>query len=153
LPCVTNMCDTRKCDTYPPSQRWVRLHKKRMCVCRLRVTQVCHTYYVRVVCVSQCVAVCCSVVQSGAVCTLERVPSSLRTLSPTKRDIHAGVRESRGMRNIFSRHRCLNLPEVLGDPGGPPHPPQTSCEKTLFSNFGAKIQIYGAKFKCLASSR
>ena len=28
-----------------------------------------------------------------------------------------------GGRNIFSRHRCLNLPEVLGDPPTPPpHP-------------------------------
>jgi len=37
--------------------------------------------------------------------------------------------KSRGARNIFSRHRCLNLPEVLGTH---PHTP-TPFEKTLFA--------------------
>jgi len=50
----------------------------------------------------------------------------------------------RGARNICSRHRCLNLPEVVGDP---PTPPPSPCEKTLFSTFGAKIQIFGAKIQ------
>jgi len=113
----------------------------------VRVAYVWHGCVTRTMCVSH---VCCSVVQCGAVCTLERVPSSLRTLSPTKRDIHAGVRESRGMRNIFSRHRCLNLPEVLGDHGGPwgtlgdpPTSPKHPAKRLYF-------QILAPKFKYMA---
>ena len=147
LPCVTHMCDTRKCDTCPPSQRCVRAHQKTN-VC---VSLTCDTGVSHVLCACRmCVAVWCSVVQCGAVCTLERVPSSLRTLSPTKRDIHAGVRESRGMRNIFSRHRCLNLPEVLGDHGGPwgtlgdpPTSPKHPAKRLYF-------QILAPKFKYMA---
>jgi len=52
----------------------------------------------------------------------------------------------RGGRNFFSRHRCLNLPDVLG-PGDPPTTPPHPFEKTLFFNFGAKIQICDAKIQ------
>jgi len=61
------------------------------------------------------------------------------------------VTKPRGGRNIFSRHQCLNLPEVLGDP--PPPPPTPNRKDSMF-NFGAKIQIYGAKIQiCSAKSQ
>jgi len=51
---------------------------------------------------------------------------------------------ARGGRNIFSRHRCLNLPKVVGDL--PNRPPPTPGKDSMF-NFGAKIQIYRAKIQ------
>ena len=52
-------------------------------------------------------------------------------------------------RNIFSRHRCLDLRRSRGT-----HPnthtlqkdPPTPFKKILFSIFGAKIQVYGVKY-------
>ena len=53
----------------------------------------------------------------------------------------------RGGRNILSRYRCRNLPEVLKDPPTPlPHP-----SKTHNLNFSAKVQIFRAKIEILSA--
>jgi len=125
--------------------------KKRMCACRLRVTRVCHTYYVRVACVLQCGAVWCSVYPRTC------AKFTQDSLSYQKRHT-CGSERVKGYAEYFFATPMPKPPGgpggpwgALGDPGGPTHLPQTSCEKTLFSDFGAKIQIYGAKFKYLAS--
>jgi len=106
------------------------------------------------------------------------IPSNEITVLPFSRVFRiylwkATFIDSRGMRNIFSRHRCLNLPEVLGNPPTPPQHPgkdsickfdakiQINVAKTqIFSTktqicrsqtqiFGAKIQIFDPKFKSI----
>jgi len=63
------------------------------------------------------------------------------------REVSASVTPSalvpRGGRNIFSRHRCLNLPRSWGTHPTPPH----TLRKDSIFNFGAKIQIDGAKIQ------
>jgi len=124
----------------------------------VRVSYVWHGCVTRTMCVSH---VCCSVVQCGAVwCSVYPRTCAKFTqdsLSYQKRHT-CGSERVKGYAEYFFATPMPKPPGgpggpwgALGDPGGPTHLPQTSCEKTLFSDFGAKIQIYGAKFKYLAS--
>ena len=80
---------------------------------------------------------------------IESVLKPIQTLKNTFESPRSG-------RNIFSRHQCLNLPEVLGDPStAPPHPsrrlsfqfwrPKSNIWRQKSDIYSAKTQICAAK--------
>jgi len=73
---------------------------------------------------------------------------------PIRNRLYQDPRHARGGRNIFSRHRCRNLPEVLGHPPTPPPYPSERHDFTIlapkFKDIALKFKYVAPKFKFMA---
>jgi len=72
-------------------------------------------------------------------------PGSLVNARATSKSVYLDI--IKGWAEYFS---LTSMTKPPGGLGGPTHPHPTPFEKTLFSNFGAKVHINGAKIQIMA---